>query len=226
MGGRGASSGKGGSGGGILGNPREQRDDYTQAEYNALQKYTQSSSINGRLGTVGVEGLDEYDKKYVANLDSALAKSGFNKTMDNTPFLRGGGGIMIGVPTDMSFSSPQELADYINNNSVGNVFKNVGYTSITTTPGVAASFASGQTNGIILHYNRIYEGMKGGYVSGGKGKKAISVYGTHEDETLLQRNVHFIPLQAVVKGGQVHVSVIAAPKKSTLTKLWSNIPKS
>lgn len=213
FGGRGASSSGGsGSGGGKLGHPREQRDDYTPEQYKALENYTGSSSINKHLGVEGYDNMDAYYKKMADNLDSAIAKSGWNKTETDTPYMRGAGAIVVGVPQDMKFSSKQELADYINKNSVGNKYTNEGYTSITTTPSVARSFANSQSgkNPIILEYKQIKKGTKGAYVSGGHGKKPISVFGSDEDETLMQRKVKTTPISAWVgNDGYVHVAVIA-----------------
>lgn len=213
FGGRGASSsGGGGSGSGKLGHPREQRDDYTPEQYKALEDYTSSSSINKHLGVEGYDNMDAYYKNMADNLDKAIAKSGWNKTETNTPYMRGAGAIVVGVPQDMKFKSQQDLADYINKNSVGNKYVNEGYTSITTQHHTAKSFADTQKgkNPIILEYAKIKKGTKGAYVSGGHGKKPISVFGSMEDETLMQRKVKTTPISAWVgNDGYVHVAVIA-----------------
>ena len=218
MGGRGASSGGGSGGVASLGDPREQRTDFTYDEERSLYNYTKSSNINKKLGLQGYDKLSASDKQYVENLDKAINKAGFKSDYipdgkDKPMFMRGGGAVMIGVPESMSFNNPQEMADYINKNLIGKYTTNAGYTSVTTTKSVADGFASGQKNPVILEYGEIKKGTRGTYVSGGKGQKAISFYGKGEDETLLQRNVSTAPVQAYVKNGRVHVVVMAHGKK-------------
>lgn len=193
-----------------LADPLEQQD-YPPEERKALYDYTYSSHINWELGNKGYDNLDPTHKKMAENLDKAIAKSGWNKDQDNTPFSRGCGAIVVGVPQNQKFSSQQDLADYINKNCVGGTFTNVGYTSITHKDSVASGFKSSQPNPIVVKYDKIGKGMKGAYVSGGKGKKPISYYGEYEYETLLQRNVKTTPVKAYVKNGTVYVHVIAKP---------------
>lgn len=200
------------------------QQDYPAQERKALEDYTLSSSINRRIADAQKPGgtpLDADDKKYVKNLDNAISKSGWNTTETNTDFVRGGGGICVGVPETMNFNSQQELADYINNSIVGQVeATNVGFTSITRTPSVAKGFASGKKNAIIMHYDRIEGGTRGAYVSGGKGKSAISVFGDGEDETLLERNITTRAQRAWVgNDGYVHVSVHIRPDRSYFNPL-------
>lgn len=64
---------------------------------------------------------------------------------------------------------------------------------------------------IVVKYDKIGKGMKGAYVSGGKGKTPISYFGQSEYETLLQRNVKTTPVKAYVQNGTVYVHVIANP---------------
>ena len=204
----------------------------TDDQKKALYKYTSGLSINGRLGAVDgdVTQLDEYDKKYVKNLDDSMKYFGWNETAHGTDLIRGGGGIIVGVPTTMKFQSTQALADWINNNRLGTRNMNVGYTSITHEDNVytAGSFASSYPNSIILEYDRIGKGMRGVYVSGsgGTGKtnqgghtqEAISAFGSSEKETLLQRNVVTIPQYAYVgDDGRCHVVVWAYPKGKNMT---------
>lgn len=196
-------------GGGKLNSPFVQQT-YPFEEERALFEYTEESSINGRLGTSGYDGLSDKDKEYVDNLDKAIAKSGWNKTATNTNVRRGGGAICVGVDKSLDFSGdPQGLADYINNEVVGKKYGyNAGFTSMTQSLGVAQSFADGQKNPIIIHYDLIEKGTKAAYVSGGGGKKAISAFGSGEDESLAQRNLYTYANRAwVEQDGYCHVSV-------------------
>ncbi|MBR2680384.1 MAG: hypothetical protein IKE23_06480 [Exiguobacterium sp.] len=204
----------------------------TDAQKKALYDYTEGSSINGRLGAVDgdVTQLDEDDQRYVKNLADAMKYFGWNKTQHGTGLIRGGGGIIVGVPTTMKFGSAQQLADWINNNRIGTRNMNVGYTSITEESNVhtAGMFSNSYPNGIIIEYDRIGKGMRGVYVSGKGGadktnqggyyQEAISAFGGAEKETLLQRNVVTIPRVAYVgDDGRCHVVVWAYPKGKNMT---------
>ena len=207
---RGGKRGAGGKGGGArLASPTEQiEDQYSTGEQEALSWYTDSSYINSKLAFNGYDSLDKSERDKVKNMDSAIEKSGWNETETNTPFLRGAGGYAIGISEDMEFKSQQQMVDYINSKLVGTETQNVGYTSITRKPDIAKSFSSGEEHPIIMEYVHIEKGVKGAYLSGGGNKKAISSFGTYEDETLLQRNIWTAPTNAYIgNDGRVHVQV-------------------
>ena len=193
-----------------LANPREQID-YPQDEQTKLYDYTESSHINYELGVIGYNNMSDTYKEMADTLDTAISKSGWTKDEFQTGMYRGGGGVMIGVSQDQTFQSKQDLVNFINNNLIGVPTTNAGYTSITGTFSVAKSFSSGEKNAVILEYGKIGKGMRGAYVSGGNGKKAISYYGTDENETILQRNVKTTPVMAYLKDNRVHVVVTADP---------------
>lgn len=210
MGGRGASSSGGGGGG--IGSPRQQRSDYTPEQLATIKDYTGVGyHVNERIAGQGMSGLSQKDKEFVKNMDDAIAKSGWSADEIQTNYVRGGNGRMVGVPDGMKFNSKKELADYINSQLVGNKVINDGYTSITTKPGTATSFAKSKTNGVVMHYNMIGKGTKGMFVS--DKDKPISRMGSGEQETILQRGMATIPLGAWVENGVVHVDVIATPSR-------------
>lgn len=210
-----------------LESPIAQYDSYTDEEREALYNYTISSHINYELGTLGFDNMDDYYKEMAINMDKAIAHTGFTEdyvpNAYDKPYLsRGGGAIMIGVPEDMKFSTPQKLADYINKNCVFNQdtgeiyeYTNAGYTSITQRPSVSNGiFSSGKTNPVVLDYVMIEKGVRGAFVSGGKGKVPISYFEENEAETIIERGISmYIAGKATVVNGKVHVPVVMQAKK-------------
>ena len=213
MGGRGAT----------LSNPREQpytatekaaygienRAEISADERHALWEYTDSSVIiNSRLAEAKGRAaeLKGHVKQTVKDMDSAINRFGWNKKEmlgEDGALYRGAKLWALGIPTDAGLKG-EALADYINENRLGTINLNYGYTSTSLSESVAKGFIH-QHNGVIVEYNSVGRGVRGLYVS--DENRPISAFKDYEQELLMQRNLVTVPLGAWVgSDGYVHVA--------------------